>query len=352
MRGIPLYVSATLENFDECGYLEVNPDVASAVRAGTCESGRAHFEAFGLWEQRQQILGSRIASLQADKIERIESLLDLERPYKRRGVKYDFITNELRAETGIADTNEVSKNDYDAHVQSLIEQMEQGVVLDCGAGSRSTYYPNVVNYDIVDYVSTDIVGVAESLPFKDASIDGIISIAVLEHVRDPFRCAAEMVRVLKPGGKLICCVPFLAPVHAYPHHYYNMTPQGLRALFERQLEIDDQQVIESILPIWALTWIISSWANGLEGEVREDFLSMPLRALLAKPEDLVKKSWVTTLAPEKNLELAAGSMIFARKPAQEADALSSGVRSLVELLRIGNSSPLAERTPLDSRKIA
>ena len=40
MRGVPLYVTATPENFDESGYLEANPDIAAAVRAGTLESGR------------------------------------------------------------------------------------------------------------------------------------------------------------------------------------------------------------------------------------------------------------------------------------------------------------------------
>ena len=198
-------------------------------------------------------------------------------------------------------------------MRALVDELKDGIVLDCGAGSRDTYYENVINYEIVDYVSTDVIGVGEALPFKDNSIDGVVSIAVLEHVRDPFRCAAEIVRVLKPGGRLICCVPLLAPVHAYPHHYYNMTPQGLRALFERQLKVYDQQVIESILPIWALTWIVGSWADGLQGETREEFLSLPLRALLANPEELTKKPWVTALSTEKNFELAAASMIFARK---------------------------------------
>jgi SAM-dependent methyltransferase len=313
MRGVPLYVTATPENFDESGYLEANPDIAAAVRAGTLESGRLHFEVFGAKEGREQISSVLIEAMQADKIERIKPLLNLERSHVRRGVKYDFLTDELRRETRIVDTNEVSRNNYDGYVRALIDELENGLILDCGAGSRSTYYPNVINYEIVDYVSTDVIGVGESLPFKDASFDGVISIAVLEHVRDPFLCAAEIARVLKPGGKLVCCVAFLSPVHGYPNHYYNMTPQGLRALFERHLEICDQQVIESILPIWSLTWIVSSWARGLEGKTREQFLSMPLRTLLANPEDLLKKPWVASLSTEKNLELAAGSMIFGRK---------------------------------------
>lgn len=314
VQGIPLHGPATADMFDERGYLEANPDVAAAVRAGTFASARQHFDVFGAKEKRQQLATGRIAQAQAEKIARIEPLLDLDRPHVRRGVKYDFLTEELRRETSIASTDEVSQNNYDAYIRELIDEMENGIVLDCGAGSRNTYYPNVVNYEIVDYVSTDVIGVGEALPFRDGSFDGVVSIAVLEHVRDPFRCAAEISRVLKPGGKLICCVPFLQPVHGYPHHYHNMTAQGLRALFDRQLDIYDQQVIESMLPIWALTWIVHSWANGLEGKAREEFLSLPLRALTANPETLVKMPWVTALSPEKNFELAAATMIFARKP--------------------------------------
>ena len=121
-------------------------------------------------------------------------------------------------------------------------------------------------------------------------------------------------RVLKPGGKLLCCVPFLQPVHGYPHHYYNMTPQGLRALFERKLDIQDQKVVDSILPIWSLTWIVQSWAEELRGLSREQFLSTTLKDLLAPPAALLDRSWVQSLSERKNFELASATLLFAQKP--------------------------------------
>ena len=234
-------------------------------------------------------------------------------PHSLHEGRYNFLSPALRAETGIVDTQNVISDAYDGYAQSLIKKHTSGIVRDVGAGKRPIYYPNVVNYEIVEYETTDVVGVGEALPFQDGSIDAVISIAVLEHVRDPFRCAAEIVRVLKPGGDLVCCVPFLQPLHGYPHHYYNMSHQRLRALFERHLDIDQQLVIELILPIWSLTWFVQSWAAGLKGATREEFLDLPLRHLWARPQDLLESAWVRALSKDKNFELASATLLLAHK---------------------------------------
>ena len=43
-------------------------------------------------------------------------------------------------------------------------------------------------------------GVAEKLPFPDASIDVLILWAVIEHVEDTEQTLDEIARVLRPGG--------------------------------------------------------------------------------------------------------------------------------------------------------
>ena len=163
----PLSVPATQQNFDERGYLAANPDVAEAVRSGRQASARAHFDKFGVNEGRLQHVPNAIAELQKEKLARIAPLLKLDMPHTRRGVKYDFLTEELRLATGIVDTSAISENGYDRFAKALIEEFADGIVLDCGAGRRSTYFTNVVNYEIVDYESTDVIGVGECLPFKD-----------------------------------------------------------------------------------------------------------------------------------------------------------------------------------------
>jgi SAM-dependent methyltransferase len=47
----------------------------------------------------------------------------------------------------------------------------------------------------------------ENLPFPDSSFDLILSHEVLEHVADDRQAAAEMARVLRPGGRAVVFVP-------------------------------------------------------------------------------------------------------------------------------------------------
>lgn len=305
---------ASLENFDEEAYLNANPDVAAAVRNGSIGSGRVHFQHFGGLENRRLRRGRQAISQQkAQKLARIRPLLRDDMPHTETDEHFNYLSEELRKQFNIVDTDAVSSNNYDPHMLRLVEKYASGLVLDCGAGKRPIYYENVVNFEIVPYDTTDVVGVGEELPFKDDSFDAVISVAVLEHVKDPFRCAREISRVLKPGGELLCCVPFLQPFHGYPHHYYNMTYMGLKNLFADSLVIDDITVYSSVLPIWSLTWMLKSWAEGLTGDTREAFQRMTIGELLESPLSYLKSPFVTELSREKNLELASACVLFAHK---------------------------------------
>jgi SAM-dependent methyltransferase len=172
----------------------------------------------------------------ARKLARLAELLRTDLPHRLSERGYDFLTDELRQQFNITDTDNVSSNQYDPTALAMIETYRDGWILDCGAGSRRVYYDNVVNFEICDYDSTDVRGVGERLPFRDGVFDAAFSFAVLEHVKDPFACAREIARTLKPGGVLYCVVPFLQPLHGYPNHYFNMSHQGLRTLFEPSLD--------------------------------------------------------------------------------------------------------------------
>jgi methionine biosynthesis protein MetW len=50
----------------------------------------------------------------------------------------------------------------------------------------------------------------EPLPFKDASFDTVVSNSMIEHRFFPERSLDECVRVLRPGGRFIVCLPNIA----------------------------------------------------------------------------------------------------------------------------------------------
>ena len=58
-------------------------------------------------------------------------------------------------------------------------------------------------YPDVEFLEGDV----EHLPFPDASLDGILLSAIVHHLPDPSRCAAEVFRVLRPGGRFVAFDP-------------------------------------------------------------------------------------------------------------------------------------------------
>lgn len=315
VQQLALEEPVTEQNFDEQRYLAANPDVAAAVNNGHMPSGWFHFQHYGYREYRRiHCSDSLLQALKSQKLARIKPLLRQDLSHVETEKSYDFLTPNLRQEFKIVDTDAVSSNGYNTDIQALIHRHADGLVLDCGAGKRPVYYSNVVNFEIVAYATTDVVGVGEVLPFQDQSFDAIVSATVLEHVKDPFQCAAEMVRVLRPGGDLYCSVPFLQPLHGYPHHYYNMSHQGLRNLFEDKLEIVQQKINQYGLPIWTLSWFLNSWLQGLQGETKAAFLQKTVADLIQHPPTYLNEPFVTELSDAKNFELASVTVLLARKP--------------------------------------
>lgn len=94
-----------------------------------------------------------------------------------------------------------------------------------------------LTYQVSDYTDQyhpDFVEDIHALSFADNTFDGLICLAVLEHVYDPKRAAEEIVRVIKPGGTALIYVPFIYRYHAHKNDYrdyFRYSKDGLAYLF-------------------------------------------------------------------------------------------------------------------------
>lgn len=203
-----------------------------------------------------------------------------------------------------------SAHNYGATVLNFIESLEKdGFILDAGAGLRRVPHARVIAMEIYDYPSTDILAVGQNLPFDDNTFAGAISVAVLEHVDDPFVCAKELLRVVRPGGKILCVIPFLQAEHGYPSHYFNATRFGVRKLFE-DAKLERQWLEISNHPVFTLHQILGLYAAGLPEPQRQRFLDTPTRHFVeTMPVDLYLQNhpFVTELRPSAQWALAWGT---------------------------------------------
>jgi SAM-dependent methyltransferase len=113
---------------------------------------------------------------------------------------------------------------FELEADTLIRQLDDGAtVLDLGGGRRCVYAPSVQPSGRVRLIAVDIspqelalnadvsevcvADVAKGLPMPTASVDLILSRALLEHVVGVPASVRHMARVLRPGGTALHLVP-------------------------------------------------------------------------------------------------------------------------------------------------
>jgi SAM-dependent methyltransferase len=113
-------------------------------------------------------------------------------------------------------------------------------VLDAGAGTQPyrdlfahAQYESA-DFEAVDkaYAPSTYVCDLRAIPVEDARFDRVVLNQVLEHLPDPGAVLAELRRVLKADGKIICTCPLFYEEHEQPYDFYRYTQFGLRHLFE------------------------------------------------------------------------------------------------------------------------
>lgn len=114
-----------------------------------------------------------------------------------------------------------------------------GKVLDFGGGNKVDYF-NIINARHYQSVNIDsapdpsyLINVADKIPCQNSSFDMVLSLNTIEHIYDPIFVLKELNRVLKPGGKFECTLPFLYPIHAHPDDYFRPTASWWMVTLEK-----------------------------------------------------------------------------------------------------------------------
>jgi len=161
---------------------------------------------------------------------------------------------------------------------SIPEETKGRIVLNIGAGGHRLA-PHIINLDLFKGDEVDVMGDAHLLPFHNESVDYILLLAVLEHVREPREVISESYRVLKKGGIAYCEFPFLQPEHDAPADYWRVTLPGLRHLFKDFEEVDAGICTG---PGSAVSWISVDYSRVIfKGKYFSKILSLLTRILVS-----------------------------------------------------------------------
>lgn len=186
--------------------------------------------------------------------------------------------------------------------------LDRQLVADLGCGTHRRD-PRLLCVDGGAYDNVDLVTDLRRLPLADGALAGAVSVAVLEHVPDPDAHLAEIWRVLAPGGRLLCYVPFMQPFHASPYDYQRYTRTGLVELFAG-FEVLDVRVGAG--PTSGMLWVLQEWLAIVAslGSERLYRLLAPLTWLLSPLKLLDLLLARHPAAPI----IASGFVVEARKP--------------------------------------
>jgi SAM-dependent methyltransferase len=108
---------------------------------------------------------------------------------------------------------------------------------------HSVWVPHAASYVGVDYEpgeDVDVVADAHELSRRLGrdSVDAVVACSVFEHIKYPWIAAAEIAKVLRPGGLAFIHTHQTFAIHAHPHDYWRFSAEGLAALFPATLGLE------------------------------------------------------------------------------------------------------------------
>ena len=86
---------------------------------------------------------------------------------------------------------------------------------------------------------------AETLPFSDGEFDLIYSMWVMQHIDDKEKAAAEMVRVLKPGGYAVHLLPSrMLLVYSFARFHVRLVGRACYHLYKKLMSIQKDRSVD------------------------------------------------------------------------------------------------------------
>lgn len=168
----------------------------------------------------------------------------------------------------------------------VFDQLEMGIDIneaDLDLGRRSNKYQRMLWSD------------ARRMPFRSETFASVVSVSVLEHIRNVPRALAEAARVLRPGGLLVITVPTGA---MYRHLFFPRLFRALGLPWLARLYIRGHRAVFQHVTVHSLNWWMDRLAQAgfrverCEGTVSPLVMQLhDLFLITAFPSQLAK--WAT-----------------------------------------------------------
>ncbi len=149
-------------------------------------------------------------------------------------------------------------------LRELLPQLG-GRVLDVGCGDKpyEGWMPLAERYvgiDVAPGPKVDaVIEPGRRWPIPDSGFDVVLCTQVLEHVVDVEHTVDELVRALKPGGRLLVTAPFIYNEHGSPHDYRRFSAHGIERILDARsleiLEVRRQGGAGSSIGVLLLNWL-------------------------------------------------------------------------------------------------